>query len=129
MVERLTYRQISDEGWRIAGEVLLPPARLHWVLRALRRSELIDGVPKDEFRAVRSQVLDHLAACDTLTEVQRSTLRRAGWRCGEDSRWHPAGDAEAVERRLEGDVEVVEMGLTANDAWRVQAGYGCLLVG
>lgn len=126
MSERLTYRDILDEGWVLEADLLRPPSRWHWVLRDMELPHLIDGVPRSEFRAVRSQMLERLASCDILSPGQKSALRRAGWHCGHDDRWRPAGDAYAVERRLEGGDED---GLTANDAWRVHSGYGCLLVG
>lgn len=124
MSERLTYRDILDEGWALEGDLLRPPSRWRWVLRDLQLPHIIDGVPRSEFRAVRSQILAHLASCDTLSPGQKAMLRRAGWFCGADDRWRPPGDAYAVERRLEGGEED---GLTANDAWRVHSGYGCLL--
>src|SRR4051812_20095283 len=105
MSERLTYRDILDEGWALEADLLRPPSRWHWALRDLQLSPLIDGVPRSEFRAVRSQMLDHLASCDTLPVTQKGTLRRAGWHCGADGRWRPPHDAYAVERRLEGGEE------------------------
>lgn len=125
MTERLTYRDILDEGWTLDADLLRPPPRWRWLLRDLQLPHLIDGVPRSEFRAVRSQMLAHLELCDTLTASQKGTLRRAGWHCGHDSRWRPPGDAYACERRVDGGEED---GLIANDAWRVHSGYGCLLV-